>query len=54
METIEIVNTRQAGMYIKHNVKPIDIYYGRDRLVFLFNKGDTREVYDKWCRYELN
>lgn len=54
METIEIVNIKQASMYIKHDVNPVDIYYGKDRLVFLFNKEETREVYDKWCRYELN
>ncbi|MDU1413467.1 MAG: hypothetical protein E6929_11705 [Clostridium sp.] len=54
METIAIVNVRQAGMYIKNGVKPIDVYFGKDRLVFLFNKKDTREVYDKWCKYELN
>lgn len=53
-KTIEIVNVKQASMYIKNGVKPIDLYYGRDRLVFLFNKEETREVYDKWCKYTLN
>lgn len=54
METIDIVNVRQAGLYIKNGVKPIDIYWGYDKLVFKFVREETKEVYDKWCRYELN
>lgn len=51
--TIAIVNYKQASMYIKHGVKPIDLYYD-GVLVFVFNRDETKEVYDKWCKYELN
>lgn len=50
---VKIINYKQASMYIKHGVKPIDLYY-TDVLVFVFDRDETREVYDKWCKYELN
>ena len=52
-DKIKIVNYKQASMYIKYGVKPIDLYY-TDTLVFVFNRNETKEVYDKWCKYELN
>lgn len=54
METIEIVNTRQAGMYIKHGLQPLDLYWKSERLVFLFDKAKTKPLFDQWCKYELN
>lgn len=52
-DKIKIVNYKQASMYIKQGIKPIDLYY-TDTLVFVFNRNETKEVYDKWCKYELN
>lgn len=51
-ETIKIVNYKQISMYIKHGAKPINIFYDRT-LVFEFDREETRELYDKWCKYEL-
>ena len=42
-DTVRIVNTKQAGMYIKHNIP----------LVFVFNREDTKKAYELWCRHEL-
>lgn len=50
---VKIVNLKQVGLYIKNGIKPIDIEY-TDRLVFIFNKDETKEVFDKWCNYKLN
>lgn len=52
-EVVNIVNYRQASLYIKNGVKPIDLKY-TDRLVFVFDKNETSKVYDLWCKYELN
>lgn len=52
METIKIVNFKQACMYVKNGVKPIDICY-TDKLVFIFNKDETTEVFKKWREYSL-
>jgi len=51
--TVRIVNTKQAGKYIYHKVPLIDLYYSVETLVFVFNRDDTKEVYDKWCKHEL-
>lgn len=51
-ETIRICNLKQACMYIKNGVKPIDMDY-TDRIVFVFNVAETKEVWEKWRRYEL-
>lgn len=54
METIKIVNLIQASLYIKHGLKPIDIYWGHnDRLIFLFKKDETKPLFDLWCKHEL-
>lgn len=58
-DVVRIVNQKQALLYIKHNVFPIDIYASIDEksgnsvLVMIFLKEDTTEVYKKWCDYEL-
>ena len=53
-DTVCIVNTKQAGMYIKHNIPLVDLFWSRDTLVFVFNREDTKEAYELWCRHELN
>lgn len=54
-----IVNIAQAMAYMDNNVYPVDIKISRDRttgkrcLAFYFDRQESREVYDKWCKYEL-
>lgn len=52
-DTVRIVNTLQAGLYIKHNVSLVDLFWSKDTLVFVFNKNDSKNVYDLWCKHEL-
>ena len=52
MEKLNIVNIRQASMYIKNGVKPVDVYY-TDKLVFVFKKSDTEDVFKQWRNYAL-
>ena len=53
-EVVNIVNFKQVALYLKHNVKPIDIKLGyKDKIIFIFNKEDTKEVFDKWVKHEL-
>lgn len=52
-ESVRIVNLNQADKYIKHGATVYDIYISRDKVVFIFNKEETRELYDLWCKYEL-
>ena len=58
-EVVRIVNMKQALLYIKNNVYPIDIYTSIDTqtnnsiLAMVFLKEDTADVYKKWCNYDL-
>lgn len=52
-DTVRIVNTKQAGLYIKHSVPLIDLFWSKDSLVFVFNRKESKEAYELWCRHEL-
>lgn len=53
MNTVRILNPKQAGLYIKNGVKPIDIVY-TDALVFIFERNEkTAELHRKWLNREL-
>ena len=53
---IRILNIQQSIFYIQNGVMLNDIEIGEDRkthlpiMVFLFNREDTRDAYDKWCK----
>lgn len=55
-DCIRILNIKQAAFYIENNVKLMDLIVSKDRytgesvFVFVFNKNDTRDVYDIWCK----
>ena len=53
-DTIRIVNTRQAGLYVKNNVPLVDLFWSRDTLVFVFDREQSKTAYDLWCKHELN
>lgn len=54
---VRIVNLQQSMAYIEHDIMPIDIYVGdkdgKKILVCLFDRDETKEVYDLWCKHEL-
>lgn len=57
-EVCRIVNWKQAKMYIKHNVYPIDMYTSvgkndEDVLVFIFLIAETKDLFQAWKNYEL-
>ena len=52
-KTVKIVNTRQAGLYIKHKIPLVDLFWSKNALVFVFNREESKEVYDLWCKREL-
>ena len=52
-DTIKIVNTRQAGLYVKHNVPLIDLFWSKDTLVFVFDRERSKSAYELWCKHEL-
>jgi len=55
---VRILNTQQIAMYLKHGAKLIDLYAsvkkdGTPVLVCIFNREDTKELYELWCKREL-
>ena len=51
-EEIKIINKHQVVFYLERNVFPIRIELGyNDRIVFVFNKEDTKEVWELWKKH---
>ncbi len=55
-EVIRIPDRWQSYQYMKHGATPVDIYidFAKDNLVMVFLKSETKELYEKWRRYELS
>ncbi len=58
-EVCRIVNPKQAKMYIKNKIYPIDLYAscdndGNDIIVYIFLRSETKDVYKAWLSHELN
>ena len=57
-EVYRIVNYKQAKLYIKNRVFPIDMYASIDKnnndvIVYVFLRDETKELYQLWQSYEL-
>ena len=58
-DVVRIKNPKQRDLYLMNGIIPQDIYTSVDEkteekiLIYIFNKSDTREAYEKWCNYEL-
>ena len=53
-EEIKIINKWQVVFYLERNVQPIRLELGyNDRLVFVFLKEDTTEVWKQWKAYTV-
>ena len=56
---VRIKNPKQRDLYLMNGIMPKDIYTSIDEktdekiLIYIFSKEDTRDVYEKWCNYEL-
>lgn len=59
-DVVRIINISQVIAYLKNGAELYDLYTSVDRddpnknlLVFIFNRSETKELYDKWCKREL-
>ena len=58
-DVVRIKNPKQRDLYLMNGIMPKDIYTSIDEktdekiLIYIFEKDDTREAYEKWCNYEL-
>lgn len=57
---IRIMNPRQAAFYLANGVELQDIEISEDRkngdpvLCYFFNREDTKDVFDLWCKRKEN
>jgi hypothetical protein len=58
-DCVRIVNQKQQLFYLVNNVYPVDIYTSYDErndrkiIVMIFRKNETKELYQKWCNYDV-
>lgn len=43
-----IKDPKQQMLYIKHGAKLADIFYSNDRVIYVFFKKDTKNLYRMW------
>ena len=59
-DVVRILNPRQATLYLANGAELLDIYSSIDFrtndkvLVFIFDRAKTYELYDAWCKHELD
>lgn len=58
-DALRILDPKQAALYWNYGIEPLDIYPSRDfktnksLIVFVFKRNETKEVFDLWCKHEL-
>lgn len=58
-KAIRIANPLQAASYWMNGLCPLDIYPIRDRetnkptIIYVFDRADSKELFDRWCNKEL-
>lgn len=51
-EKIKICNPKQASLYMKHGLE-CKCYWSSDKVVYEFDKEETKPLFDLWCKHEL-
>lgn len=57
---IRLLNIKQSIMYLKHGCELLDLYVSIDYktrepvLCFIFNREQSKPLFDLWCKHELN
>lgn len=54
LNEIKLVNQRQVFLYVKNGLQPIRLECGyEDKLVYVFSRSESEELFEKWRRHEL-
>lgn len=54
-DEIKLVNQRQVFLYVKNGLQPIRLECGyEDKLVYVFSRSESEELFEKWRNHELN
>lgn len=52
-DVCRIVNIKQHMLYMKHGLFPVDMYYSKGLLVYVYDKKESEKCYKKWCERTL-
>ena len=54
-DVVAVQDMWQLVLYMRNGAKPVDLFISNEsqRLVALFLKSETRDLYEKYRRYEL-
>lgn len=52
-EIVRIFNSRQYAKYVANGAEFIDYGEKEDKFYLVFRRDDVRELFDKWCKFEL-
>lgn len=52
-DVCKIINIKQHMLYMKHGLFPVDMYYNRGMLVYVYDKKESADCYKKWCERTL-
>ena len=54
-EVVRILNPLQVSKYMLQGVNPLGIFVDEitEKIVFVFKKSETRELYSKWLNREI-
>ena len=59
-DCVRILNIQQVAAYLDNEVELLDIYISKDRntekkiLVYIFDRENSKQAYDLWCKRELD
>lgn len=51
-EVIKIANPKQASLYMKHGLK-CTCYWSVDKVIYEFDKEETKPLFELWRNYKL-
>ena len=53
-DEIKIVNQKQTFLYVKNGLQPWRLENGyEDKLVYVFSRSKSEELFEKWRKHEL-
>ena len=53
-DEIKIVNQKQTFLYVKNGLQPLRLENGyEDKLVYVFSRSKSEELFEKWRKHEL-
>lgn len=53
VQAVRIIDPQQMKLYLKHGLKPLDVYYSPDVIVMVFDKKESYPYYKEYQNHTL-